>query len=89
MDNWLVGADDSKWTETNAPGIGGLQGRKSGFPSSRQPVNLLQTGFVAKSGRLFPTLTTIVAGLFLPADNYKQYYKHLQHYTQREPYREG
>lgn len=35
MDNWLVGADDSKWTETNAPGIGGLQGRKSGFPSSR------------------------------------------------------
>ena len=51
----------SKCTETNAPGIGGLHGRKSGLPSSRLPVNRLQIGFTPRSGRLLPTLTTIVA----------------------------
>ena len=43
------------------PGIGGLQGRKSGLPSSSIPVNRLQIGLTPRSGRLFPTLTTIVA----------------------------
>jgi hypothetical protein len=57
-------AGASKWTETKAPGIGGLQGRKRGRPSSRVPVNRLQIGLTPKSGRLFPTRTTMVA--FLP-----------------------
>lgn len=56
----------SRCTLTKAPGIGGLHGRNSGCPSSRNPVNLLQMGFVPKSGRLFPTRTTIVAGLLVP-----------------------
>lgn len=43
-----------------------MHGRKSGLPSSKKPVYLLQTGLVARSGRLLPTLTTIVAGLFFP-----------------------
>ena len=30
----------SKWTLTKAPGIGGLQGRNRGRPSSTTPVNL-------------------------------------------------
>ncbi len=53
-------------TDTNAPGIGGLHGRKSGLPSSRVPVKRLQTGFMPKSGRLLPTRTTIVAGRPFP-----------------------
>ena len=51
----------SKCTDTKAPGIGGLQGRKRGLPSSRLPVNRLQIGFTPRSGRLLPTRTTIVA----------------------------
>ena len=51
----------SKWTETKAPGIGGLHGKKSGRPSSRVPVNRLQIGLIPRSGRLLPTRTTIVA----------------------------
>ena len=43
------------------PGIGGLQGKKSGLPSSRIPENLLQIGLTPRSGLLLPTLTTIVA----------------------------
>ena len=43
------------------PGIGGLHGKNKGRPSSITPVNRLQMGFTPKSGRLFPTLTTIVA----------------------------
>jgi hypothetical protein len=54
-------AGDSKWIETKAPGMGGLQGRNRGRPSSRVPVNLLQIGLMPKSGRLLPTRTTIVA----------------------------
>lgn len=46
--------------------MGGLHGRKRGWPSSRKPVNRLQIGFVPKSGRLLPTRTTIVAGLLAP-----------------------
>lgn len=65
MDSWLA-VGPSRWTLTNAPGMGGLQGRNRGLPSSRCPVNLLQIGFVPKSGRLLPTLTTMVAGWFLP-----------------------
>lgn len=68
MDNWLA-VGPSKWTLTNAPGIGGLHGRNNGFPSSKWPVNLLHIGFVPRSGRLLPTLTTIVAGWFLPVMN--------------------
>ena len=55
----------SKCMDTNAPGIGGLHGKNKGRPSSITPVNLLQMGFTPKSGRLLPTLTTIVASLFL------------------------
>ena len=51
--------------ETNAPGIGGLQGKNKGRPSSITPVNRLQIGLTPKSGRLLPTLTTMVASLFL------------------------
>ena len=43
------------------PGIGGLHGKNKGRPSSITPVNRLHMGFTPKSGRLFPTLTTIVA----------------------------
>ena len=43
------------------PGIGGLHGKNKGRPSSITPVKRLQMGFTPKSGRLFPTLTTIVA----------------------------
>lgn len=57
----------SRCTETKAPGIGGLQGRKRGCPSSRGPVNRLQMGFVPKSGRLLPTRTTMVPGRPSPA----------------------
>lgn len=62
-----VGDETSRCTLTKAPGIGGLHGKKSGCPSSKNPVNRLQIGFVPRSGRLFPTRTTIVAGLFAPA----------------------
>ena len=51
----------SKCTDTKAPGIGGLQGKNRGRPSSKLPVNRLQTGLTPRSGRLLPTLTTIVA----------------------------
>lgn len=46
--------------------MGGLQGKNSGWPSSKNPVKRLQIGFVPRSGRLFPTLTIIVAGLLAP-----------------------
>lgn len=62
-----AGVVASKCTETKAPGIGGLQGKKRGCPSSRGPVKRLQIGFVPKSGRLFPTRTTIVPGIPSPA----------------------
>lgn len=65
MDSWL-GVGDSRWTLTNAPGMGGLQGRNRGWPSSKNPVNLLQIGLLPKSGLLLPTRTTIVAGLLAP-----------------------
>lgn len=69
MESWLA-TGTSKWTLTKAPGIGGLHGKKSGWPSSMKPVNRLHMGFVPKSGRLLPTRTTIVAGLLAP-DNGK------------------
>lgn len=62
-----AGVFASKCTETKAPGIGGLQGKKRGCPSSRGPVKRLQIGFVPRSGRLFPTRTTIVPGIPSPA----------------------
>jgi hypothetical protein len=62
------------WTLTNAPGIGGLHGRNNGLPSSINPVNRLHIGFVPRSGRLFPTRTIIVAGLFFPVNNIIQVY---------------
>ena len=62
MDRLLPPAAFSKWTLTKAPGIGGLQGKNKGRPSSMNPVKRLQTGLRPMSGRLFPTLTTIVAG---------------------------
>lgn len=65
-----LGTEFSKCTDTNAPGIGGLHGRKSGCPSSRTPVKRLQIGFVPKSGRLLPTRTTTVAGLLLPENKF-------------------
>jgi hypothetical protein len=34
-------AGASKWTDTKAPGMGGLHGRKSGRPSSKVPVKRL------------------------------------------------
>ena len=43
------------------PGIGGLQGKNNGRPSSIIPVNLLQMGLTPRSGLLLPTRTTIVA----------------------------
>lgn len=54
--------------------MGGLHGKNNGFPSSINPVNLLQTGFVPKSGLLFPTRTIIVAGLFVPEKKYIYFY---------------
>ena len=69
MDNETPGGP-SKWMETNAPGMGGLQGRNRGRPSSMTPVNLLHTGLTPRSGRLLPTRTTIVASLFLAAIQY-------------------
>ena len=51
--------------ETKAPGIGGLHGKNKGRPSSMTPVNRLQMGLTPRSGRLLPTLTTMVASLFL------------------------
>ena len=69
----------SKCTDTKAPGIGGLHGRNNGRPSSKLPVNLLQTGFTPKSGRLFPTRTTIVASfpLAVMINELHLYYFHL------------
>lgn len=64
-----MGVGTSRWTLTKAPGIGGLQGRKRGWPSSMKPVKRLQIGLVPRSGRLLPTLTTIVAGLLAPENN--------------------
>lgn len=66
-----VGEETSRCTLTKAPGIGGLQGKNKGCPSSRNPVNLLQIGLVPRSGRLLPTRTTIVAGLLAPANKKK------------------
>lgn len=65
MESWL-GELASKWTLTKAPGMGGLQGRNSGCPSSMNPVKRLHIGFVPRSGLLFPTRTTITAGLLVP-----------------------
>ena len=62
----------SKCMDTNAPGIGGLHGKNKGRPSSITPVNLLQMGFTPKSGRLLPTLTTIVASLFLAESKWRE-----------------
>lgn len=65
MDSGL-GVLVSRWTDTKAPGIGGLHGRKRGWPSSSRPVKRLQIGLVPRSGRLFPTRTTMVAVELLP-----------------------
>ena len=61
MDRGFPG--DSSVMLTNAPGIGLAQGKNKGLPSSKKPVNLLQTGLTPKSGLLLPTLTVIIAGL--------------------------
>jgi hypothetical protein len=63
-----AGADDSRWTLTKAPGMGGLQGKNKGLPSSRKPLKRLQIGLVPKSGRLLPTLTIMLAGWLSPED---------------------
>lgn len=64
----LTGSVVSRCTETKAPGIGGLQGRKRDCPSSSDPENRLQMGFIPKSGRLLPTRTTMVPELSLTAN---------------------
>lgn len=69
MESWLR-LVPSRWTLTKAPGIGGLQGKNRGFPSSRWPVKRLQMGLVPRSGRLLPTRTITVAGIFLPVKHF-------------------
>ena len=59
--------------------MGGLQGRKSGLPSSMMPVNLLQMGLTPRSGLLLPTRTTIVAFRPLAATNKNNYLVHIPH----------
>ena len=60
-------------TLTKAPGMGGLHGKNNGRPSSSNPMKRLQTGLLSRSGRLFPTRTTTVAG-WSPVETEHTYY---------------